>query len=115
MQLQALFSEMDDRKCVVLLVVGVDGAQAMYAIFGGRCLYHCKIWEVVLIKGGKRSQSDWWSLKGRRSWCRRKSCLALWGAVVIVMTKSGAARVRGHRSPRPPEARLADEDCRGWY
>jgi hypothetical protein len=115
MRLRALFSEMDDRKCVVLLVVGVDGAQAMYAILGGRCCYRCRMWEVVLIEGVKRSQSDWWSLKGRRSRCRQKLCLALRGAVVIVMTKSGAARVCGHRSPRPPEARLADEDCRGWY
>jgi hypothetical protein len=58
----------------------------------------------VLIEGGKRSLSVWWSLKSSRSQCRRKPCLALWVAVVIVMMKSGAVRVRGHRSPRPPEA-----------
>ena len=82
---------MDDRKCVVLSVVGVDGAQAMYAILGRRCWYHCRMWEVVLIEGVKRSQSDWWSLKDSRSRCRRKQCLALRVVVVIVMTKSGAA------------------------
>ena len=104
MQLQALFSEMDDRKCVVLSVVGVDGAQAMCAILGRRCWYHCRVWEVVLTEGVKRLQSDWWSLKGRRSRWRGKPCLALWVVVVIVMAKSGAARVRGQRSPRPLEA-----------
>ena len=111
---------MDDRKCVVLSVVGVDGAQAMYAILGRRCWYHCRMWEVVLIEGVKRSQSDWWSLKGRRSRCRLKSSLALRVAVVIVMTKSGAAWVRGHRSPRLPEAspiwlmRIAEGGIDGW-
>ena len=95
---------MDDRKCVVLSVVGVDGVHVMYVILGRRCWYRCGMWEVVLKEGVKRSQSDWWSLKGSRSRCRRKQCLALWVVVVIVTTKSGAARVRGHISPRPPEA-----------
>jgi hypothetical protein len=85
-------------------VVGVDGAQVMYAFFGRRCWYRCKMWEVVLIEGVKSLQSDWWSLKGRRSRCRRKLCLTLQVAVVIVMTKSGAAQVCEHRNPRPPEA-----------
>jgi FtsZ-interacting cell division protein YlmF len=35
MQLRALFSEMDDRKCVVLSVVGVDGAQRCMQFLGG--------------------------------------------------------------------------------
>jgi hypothetical protein len=51
MQLRALFFEMDDRKCVVLSVVGVDGAQAMYAIFGRRCWYHFRMWEVCADRG----------------------------------------------------------------
>ena len=120
MRLQALFSEMDDRKYVVLSVFGVDGAQAMYAIFGRRCWYRCRMWEVVLTEGVKRSHSDWCSLKGRRSRCRRKPCLALRMAVVIVMTKSGAARVRGLRIPRPPDAspswlmRIAEGGIVGW-
>ena len=105
---------------MVLSVVGVDGEQAMYAIFGRRCWYRCRMWEVVLIEGVKRSQSNWWSLKGRRSRCRRKPCLALRVAVVIVMTKSRAARVRGHRCPRLPEAspswltRIAEGGIDGW-
>ena len=111
---------MDDRKCVVLSVVGVDGAQAMYAIFGRRCWYRCRMWEVVLTEGVKRLHSDWCSLKGRRSRCRRKPCLAFRMAVVIVMTKSGAARVRGLRLPRPPDAspswlmRIAEGGIVGW-
>ena len=35
---------------------------------------HCRMWEVVLTVGVKRSQSDWWSLKGRRSRWRQKPC-----------------------------------------
>ena len=62
MRLRALFSEIDDRKCVVLSVVGVDGAQAMYAIFGRRCWYRWRMWEVVLMEGVKRSHIDWCSL-----------------------------------------------------
>ena len=104
MRLRALFSEIDDRKWVVLSVVGVDGAHAMCAIFGRRCWYRWRMWEVVLMEGVKRSHIDWCSLKGRRSRCRLKPCLALRVAVVIVMTKSGAARVRGLRIPRPPDA-----------
>ena len=120
MRLQALFSEMDDRKCVVLLVVGVNGAQAMYAIFGRRCWYRCRMWEVVLAEGVKRLHSDWCSLKGRRFRCRQKPCLALRVAVVIAMMKSGAARVRGLRIPRPPDAspswlmRIAEGGIIGW-
>jgi len=100
--------------------VWFDGAQTTYAIWGRRCWYHCRMWEVVLTEGVKRLQSDWWSLKGRRSQWRRKSCLALRVAVVIVMTKSGAAQVCGHRSPRPPEAspswliRIAEGGIDGW-
>ena len=110
---------MDDRKCVVLSV-GVDGAQVMYAIFGRRCWYRCRMWEVVLTEGGKRLHSDWCSLKGRRSWCKRKPCLALRMAVVIVMMKSGAAWFRGLRIPRPPDAspswlmRIAEGGIVGW-
>ena len=120
MRLRALFSEIDDRKCVVLSVVGVDGAQAMYAIFGRRCWYRWRMWEVVLMEGVKRSHIDWCSLKGRRSRCRLKPCLALRVAVVIVMTKSGAARVRGLRIPRPPDASpswlmsIAEGGIVGW-
>jgi hypothetical protein len=96
MQLQALFLEMDERKCAVLSVVGVHGAQVTYAILGRRYWYCSRMWEVVVLtEGVKRSQSDWWSLKGRRSQWRRKPCLALRVAVVIVMTNSGAARVCG--------------------
>ena len=111
---------MDDRKCVVLSVVGVDGAQAMYAIFGRRCWYCCRMWEVVLTEGVKRSHSDWCSLKGRRSRCRQKLCLALQVDVVIVMTKSGAAQIRWLRIPRPPDAspswlmRIAEGVIVGW-
>ena len=61
---------------MVLSVVEVDGAQATYAILGRRCWYHCRMWEVVLTEGVKRSHSDWWSLKSRRSRCRQKPCLA---------------------------------------
>ena len=120
MRLRVLFSEMDDRKCLVLLVVGVDGAQAMYAISGRRCWYRCRMWEVVLMEGVKRLHSDWCSLKGRRSRCRQKPCLALRVAVVIVMTKSGAAWVRGLRIPRPPDVspcwlmRIAEGGIVGW-
>ncbi len=73
-----------------------------------------------MIEGVKRLQSDWWSLKGRRSRCRQKPCLALRVAVVIVMMKSGAAWVRGHRSPRPTEAspswlmRIEEGGIDGW-
>jgi len=41
---------MDDRKCVVLLVVGVNGAQAMYAIFDFWGEMLVSLWEVVLIE-----------------------------------------------------------------
>ena len=105
---------------MVLSVVGVDGAHATYVSLGRRCWYCCRIWEVVLTEGVKRSQSDWWRLKGRRSRCRQKPCLALRVGVVIVMTKSGAARVRGHRSPRLPDAspsllmRIAEGGIDGW-
>ncbi len=105
---------------MVLSVVGVDGAQVMYAIFGRRCWYRCRMWEVVLTEGVKRSHNDWCSLKGRRSWCRQKPCLALWVAVVIVVMNSGAARVRGLRIPKPPEAspswlmRIAEDGIIGW-
>ena len=105
---------------MVLSVVGVDGALAMYAIFGRRCWYCCRMWEVVLTEGVNRLHSDWCSLKGWRSRCRRKPCLALRMAVVIVMTKSGAARVRGLRIPRPLDAslswlmRIAEGGIVGW-
>ena len=98
---------MDERKCLVLSVIGVDGTQAMYASLGRRFWYRCRMWEVVLAGGMKRSQHDWWSLKGRRSQCKQKPCLALQVAVVIVMMTSGAARVHGQKSPRPPEASLS--------
>ncbi len=77
-------------------------------------------WEVVLMEGVKRSHIDWCSLKGRRSRCRLKPCLALRVAVVIVMMKSGAARVRGLRIQRPPDAspswliRIAEGGIVGW-
>ena len=74
-------------------------------ILGRRCWYCCRMWDVGFTEGVQRSQSDWRSLKGGRSRCRRKPSLALRGAVVIAMTKSWAAQVlRGQRSPRPPEA-----------
>ena len=57
---------------MVLSIVGVDGAQVTHAILRRRCWYHCRMWEVGLTEGVKRWQSNWWSLKGRRSLCRRK-------------------------------------------
>jgi len=92
---------------VVLSVIGVDGTQAMYTSLGRRFWYRCRMWELVFTGGMKRSQHDWWSLKGRRSQCKQKPCLALQVAVVSVMMMSGAARVRGQKSPRPPEASLS--------
>jgi hypothetical protein len=58
---------MDERKCAVCSEVGVDGAQATYAISGRRCWNLCRMWEVRLVEGVQRSHKDWWSLKGRRS------------------------------------------------
>ena len=100
--------------------VGVEGAHAICAIDGRRCWNRCRMWEVGLVDVWKRLLRDWWSLKGRRSWWRRKPCCALRMAAAIVMTKSGAARVRGQRMPRPPEARpswlmrMAEDGIVGW-
>jgi hypothetical protein len=44
----------------------------------------------------------WWMGKLGRSLWIRKPWRAFLRAEVIVMIKSGAARVRGHRRPRPP-------------
>jgi hypothetical protein len=44
----------------------------------------------------------WWMGKLGRSLWIRKPWRAFLRAEAIVMTKSGAARVRGHRRPRPP-------------
>ena len=59
---------MEERKCVVHSEVGVDSAQATCAISGRNVgiVVDCGRWEVGLVKGVKRLQRDWWSLKGRR-------------------------------------------------
>ena len=110
MQLRAFFSEMDDRKCVVLSVVGVDGAPAMCAILGRRCWYCCRMWEVVLTEGVKRLQSDWWTMEGEtvfsvvggRGHCNGK----VWGCTSSWAEKPKAA------GGKP---KLTYDDCRGWY
>ena len=50
----------------------------------------------------KRWPRDAWIWKGRRSLWILKPWVAFRMAEVNVITKSGAARVRGHRIPRPP-------------
>ena len=105
---------MDERKCLVLSVIGVDGTQAMYASLGRRFWYRCRMWEVVLAGGMKRLQHDWWSLKGRRSQCKQKPCLALQVAVVIVMMScTGPWAEKPKAAGGKPE--LIYEDCRGWF
>ena len=120
MRERALFSETEVRKCVTRSWVGVEGAHAMCAIGGRRRWKRCRILEEGLEDSSKRLRRDWWSWKGRRSRWMRKPCCALREAAVIVMTKSGAARVRGQRMPRPPEARpswlmrMAEGGMVGW-
>jgi len=120
MRERALFSETEVRKCVMRSWVGVEGAHAMCAIGGRRRWKRCRILEEGLVDLSKRLRRDWWSWKGSRSRWMRKPRWALRVAAVIVMTKSGAARVRGQRRPRPPEAspswlmRMAEGGMVGW-
>ena len=91
---------------MVLSIVGVDGAQVTHVILRRRCWYHCRMWEVGLTEGVKRWQSNWWSLKGRRSLCRRKPSQTNH----ILDTKRHFCRLRicGSLAPKIMDIMLAD-------
>jgi hypothetical protein len=74
----------------------------MFAIRGRRMLKRRRISESGLASELKRSPSEECTVKGGRSLWIRNSREAFRRADVIVITKSGAARVRGHNIPRPP-------------
>ena len=65
-----------------------------------------RIREVRFESESKRWPRDAWIWKGGRSLWILKPWVAFRMAKVIVITKSGAACVRGHRIPRPPWRRL---------
>jgi hypothetical protein len=48
--LRALLGDTDVRKWLVRLEGGMDGAQAMLAMWGRRQLKRCRIFEVVLVE-----------------------------------------------------------------
>ena len=78
----------------------------MLAMRGRRMWKRLRIRAVGFESESKRWPRDVWVWKGRRSLWILKPWVVFRMAEVIVITKSGAARVRGHRIPRPPWRRL---------
>ena len=83
----------------------MDGAQATSAMCGRRQWNRCRILEIVLVEISNNAPMVWWMGKLGRSLWIRKPWRAFLRADAIVMAKSGAARVRGQRIPRPPAHR----------
>ena len=86
-------------------VGGMDGAQVISAMWGRMQRNRWRILEVSLVEMSNNAPMIWWMGKLGRSLWIRKPWRAFLRAEAIVMTKSGAARVRGHRRPRPPARR----------
>ena len=86
-------------------VGGMDGAQATSAMWGRMQWKRWRILELVLVEMSNNVPMVWWIGKLGRSLWIQKPWRAFLRAEAIVMTKSGAARVRGHRRPRPPARR----------
>jgi hypothetical protein len=76
------------------------------AIRGRRRSNRWRMNESGLVSDPKRLPRDEWIVNGGRSRWIRNPREALRMAEVIVITKSGAARVRGQRMPRPPRRML---------
>jgi len=88
------------------LAEGTEGAQATFAMRGRRMWKRLRIREVGCESESKRWPRDAWIWKGGRSLWILNPWVAFRMAEVIVITKSGAARVWGLRIPRPPWRRL---------
>lgn len=54
-RLRALFGDTEVRKCVIRSEVGIDGAQAMVAIWGRKHWNRCRIFDVVFLEVSNRS------------------------------------------------------------
>jgi hypothetical protein len=107
MRLRALVAEIEDRKCCMRTGGGVEGGHATNAICGRRVWKRCKMSKSRLVSGWNSCLMESWSWKGSRSLSSLKPVVALWIAAVILMIKSGAARVQGQSMPRPPARRLS--------
>jgi hypothetical protein len=105
MRLHALVAEIEDRKCCIRMGGGVEGGHATDAICCRRVWKHCKVRELGLVSVWNSCLMESWSWIGSRSLCSLKPVVALQIAVVMVMIKSGAARVQGQIMPRPPACR----------
>ncbi len=90
------------RKWVIRSAGGVDGAQPIAAKCGRRMWKRRRMFEVRFVATSKSPRSVGWSKWGVESGWRVKPVVALRCAVAMSRTKSGTARVRGERSPRPP-------------
>ena len=84
---------------------GMDGAQATSAMWGRRQWKRWTIFEVVLVEMSNNAPTVWCMRKLGRSLLLWNPWRAFLRADAIVMTKSGAARMRGQRKPRPPARR----------
>ncbi len=98
---------MEDRKCCIRIGGGLEGGHATDAICGRRVWKRCRVRESGLVSGWNSCVMESWSWEESRSLCSLNPFVALWIAAAMVMTKSGAARVRGQGRPRPPARRLS--------
>jgi hypothetical protein len=103
--LRALLGETSVRKWFMRSAGGMDGAQATSAMWGRMQWKRLRILEFVLVEMSNNAPMVWWTRKLGRSLWIRNPWRAFLRAEAMVMTKSGAARVRGHRIPRPPARR----------
>ncbi len=86
-------------------VGGMDAVHATSAMWGRMLWKRWRFLELVLVEMSNIVPMVWWMGKlGRSLWIQKPWRAFLW-AEAIVMTKSGAARVRGHRRPIPPARR----------
>jgi hypothetical protein len=106
MRLLALWVETLQRKWSGPLAEGTEGGQATFVMRGRSRWKRWRIRESGFELDSNRFPREVCNVNGGRSLWIRKPRVALQMAEVIVITKLGAAHVRGQRIPRPPWHRL---------